>query len=230
MIQGLALALLLAAATAACSSSGPASTPTPASPSPTATVALDLLDPPNSEEIALTGEDFPHPVETLVSQALSTVADLANFGSSLEMTPEVTQYFDNGYKTWHTSHFNGDDPQSGAAGWVLSFKTLEGAEKAFLLLAKPERASVLPAVLLRITGERELPLLTANDASRVFDQEIRSPLTDEITVYHRALFLKGRVVVMVEGSYPANPNYFTGLIIRMLRRIPESDPEPDSSS
>ncbi len=230
MIRSLALTLLLAVATAACSSPGPASTPTTASPSPTGAVALDLLDPPNSEEIALTGEDFPHPVEIMVSQSLSSVADLTTFASSLAMIPEVTQYFDNGYKTWHMSPLNGDEPQLGASGWVLSFKTLEGAEKAFLLLAQPKRASILPEALQRITGERELPLLTGNDASRVFDQEIRYPLNEDTTTYHRALFRKGRVVVMVTGSYPVNPEYFTNLIIRMLRRVPESVPRPDSSS
>ena len=223
MMLRLTAGLLLAAAAAACSSSAPDPTATPTTPN-TATTVLDLQEPPSSEQIALVAEDFPHAADTVPVQPLATAADLTTYGSSLAVALQALEQFDNGYKTWHMSPADDGIPQSGAVGWVLSFKTMAGAQDAFLSLAEPKRAYILPEALLRITGERELPMLSDGDASRVFDVETRTPLSAEVTMAHRVLYRKGRVVVMVTGAHPASPEYFMDLVVQMLDRVPESDP------
>jgi hypothetical protein len=109
---------------------------------------------------------------------------------------------------------------------------MAGAQDAVLSLADPKRAYILPEALLWITGGRDLPMLSDRDASRVFDVKTRTPLSAKVTMAPQVLYRKGRVVVMVTNAHPASPEYFMNLVVKMLDRVPESDPpsEPPPES
>jgi hypothetical protein len=120
--------------------------------------------------------------------------------------------------------------------WVLSFTKLGAAEKEFDILAEPQRATIWQTG--NHTGERELPITTIGDESRVFDFETTPywPLgpPEGLEQYqgvrmtwYRVVARKERVVVVIKGYCwaPSEPEYFVRLAQRMVNRIPQPTPK-----
>jgi len=184
--------------------------------------------PIDSQQIALTSEDFVQPVDTLIAESFSKISECSLAPS---WDKGVAKGFANGYHTEHSVPAGTETMQLETEGWVLSFAKLGAAEKEFDILAEPQRAIIWQTG--NQTGERELPVMTIGDESRVFDFETTPywPLGPPVGLeqyqgvrmtWYRVVVRRERVVVVIKGYCwaPGEPEYFVRLAQRMVNRVP----------
>lgn len=173
-----------------------------------------LQQPMASELIALTQTDFPYQVASLRSEPVDDLTRLSAYGLYLDTA--VTNDFDNGWSTWHLP-FNPE--QSGAEAWVLSFVRIEGAQRAFQILADPKPASQVDQ--LTLSAERDLFIGTLGDRSATLSYTVTDKLTAETWTSFRVIGQIDRVVIMVTGTNPLSSEYsqFTTLLATMINRV-----------
>ncbi|MCH7705546.1 MAG: hypothetical protein IIB33_00670 [Chloroflexi bacterium] len=167
-----------------------------------------------SELIALTHADFPYQVVSLRSEPVDDLTRLSAY--ELYLDTAVTSDFDNGWSTWHLP-FNPE--LSGAEAWVLSFVRIEGARRAFQILAEPKPASRVDQ--LTLSAEQDLSIGTLGDRSATLSYTVTDESTAETWTSFRVIGRIDRVVIMVTGTNPLSSEYaqFTTLLATMVNRV-----------
>ena len=115
---------------------------------------------------------------------------------------------------------------------VLSYKSIEGAKRAYQILAEPERAIMDIGEGTVFTGERELNSTRIGEESRVFDSSMRRRsypgLSTIPSTRLRIIARKDRVVVVIRGTEerefrwgpgPIGASYYAELASRLVERV-----------
>lgn len=201
----------------------------------------------DSREIALTMNDFPNEMSLVSLEPITNKFDIWTY--ELGRDKKVRRDFDNGTYTWYSKRFSlvdrggniiyrtdcGDDPFAeqtcqyyvSAESHVLSFKTVEGARRAFQVLAEPQRGGFFDEKYAA-TGEKETYPSHIGDESRVFEHAIENSMGLKSSTEVRVIARRGRIVVLVRGTEeretrwgpgPIDARYYAILTSRMVDRV-----------